>query len=155
MLISMLLHVRKRHTPHSGQMLFKMNVMPFRYDGLDRNLFLVDFVGLLPLKTWDYSCTTASLLVTDGIDPCLLFARMPCQNYSQRPPAQKTGKGSLLNRPSCPVHDDPVGQGSEWATFCCSKSCSPNGPTREITAVVLSSHSFVSIFFCVDWIILI
>ena len=35
-----------------------------------------------------------------------------CQNYSQWPPAQKSGRGSLLNRPSCPP-DDPVGQGTE------------------------------------------
>ena len=32
----------------------------------------------------------------------------PYQNCSQRPPAEKTGRGSLLNRPSCP-HGDPVG----------------------------------------------
>ena len=33
----------------------------------------------------------------------------PCQNCSQGPPAEKTGRGSLLNRPSCPL-DDPIGQ---------------------------------------------
>ena len=27
-------------------------------------------------------------------------------------PAEKTGRGSLLNRPSCPL-DDPVSQGAE------------------------------------------
>ena len=26
----------------------------------------------------------------------------PCQNYSQGPPAEKTGRGSLVNRSSCP-----------------------------------------------------
>ena len=36
----------------------------------------------------------------------------PCQNYSQGPPAEKTGRGSLLNRPSCPP-DDSIGQGTE------------------------------------------
>ena len=36
----------------------------------------------------------------------------PCQNCSQGPPAEKTGRGSLLNRPSCPP-DDPNGQGTE------------------------------------------
>ena len=38
--------------------------------------------------------------------PCL------CQNCSHWPPAEKTGRGSLLTRPSCPP-DDPVGQGTE------------------------------------------
>ena len=33
----------------------------------------------------------------------------PCHNCSQGPPAEKTGRGSLLNRPSCPP-DDPIGQ---------------------------------------------
>ena len=36
----------------------------------------------------------------------------PCQNCSQGPPVEKTGRGSLLNRPSCPS-DDPIGQGIE------------------------------------------
>ena len=36
----------------------------------------------------------------------------PCQNYSQGLPAEKTKRGSLLNRTSCPP-DDPVGQGTE------------------------------------------
>ena len=36
----------------------------------------------------------------------------PCQSCSQGPYAKKTGRGSLLNSPSCPA-DDPVGQGTE------------------------------------------
>ena len=36
----------------------------------------------------------------------------PCQNYSWWPPAEKSGRGSLLNRPSC-SHDDPVDQRTE------------------------------------------
>ena len=36
----------------------------------------------------------------------------PRQNCLQRPPAEKTGSRSLLNRLSCPS-DDPVGQGTE------------------------------------------
>ena len=36
----------------------------------------------------------------------------PCQNCSQGPPAEKTGRGSLLNPLSCPS-DDPIGQGNE------------------------------------------
>ena len=36
----------------------------------------------------------------------------PCQSCSQRPPAEKTGRRSLLNRPSC-SSDDPIGQGIE------------------------------------------
>ena len=36
----------------------------------------------------------------------------PCQNCLQWPSALKTGRGSLLNRLSCPP-DDPVGQGTK------------------------------------------
>ena len=36
----------------------------------------------------------------------------PCQNCSQGPPAEKTGRGSLLDRPSCPP-DDSIGQWTE------------------------------------------
>ena len=36
----------------------------------------------------------------------------PCQNCSQGPRAEKTGRGSLLNCPSCPP-DDPISQGTE------------------------------------------
>ena len=36
----------------------------------------------------------------------------PCQNCSQGPPSEKTGRGSLLNRPSCPL-DNPISQGTE------------------------------------------
>ena len=36
----------------------------------------------------------------------------PCQNHSQGPRAEKTGRGSPLIRPSCPP-DDPIGQGTE------------------------------------------
>ena len=35
-----------------------------------------------------------------------------CQNCSQGPPAEETGRRSLLNHPPCPS-DDPVGQGTE------------------------------------------
>ena len=35
----------------------------------------------------------------------------PCQNCPQGPPAEKTGRGSLLNRPHVP--DDPIGQETE------------------------------------------
>ena len=40
----------------------------------------------------------------------------PCQDCSQGLPAGKTGRRSLLNRPSCPL-DEPIGQGTElnWA----------------------------------------
>ena len=40
------------------------------------------------------------------------FQQSPCQNCSQGPHAEQTGRGSLLNRPSCPP-DDPIGQGTE------------------------------------------
>ena len=42
----------------------------------------------------------------------------PCQNYSQGPPAEKTGRGSLLNCP-CPScsPDDPISQGTELNIF--------------------------------------
>ena len=42
--------------------------------------------------------------MSKGGQPCL------CQNFSQGPPAEKTGRGSLLNRPPC-SHDDPISQG--------------------------------------------
>ena len=47
----------------------------------------------------------------------------PCQNCSQWPPGEKTGRGSMPNRPSCPP-DDPIGQGAElnWTTNAWSKS---------------------------------
>ena len=35
----------------------------------------------------------------------------PCQNCLQGPPAEKSGRRSLLNCPSCPS-DDPMGQGT-------------------------------------------
>ena len=38
----------------------------------------------------------------------------PCQNWSQRPPAEKTGRWSLLNRPSCPPTTLSV-KGLNWA----------------------------------------
>ena len=41
---------------------------------------------------------------------CVSFC--PCQNCSQGPPAEKTGRGSLLNRPSCPP-GDAVDHGTE------------------------------------------
>ena len=34
----------------------------------------------------------------------------PCRNCSQGPPEQRTGRGALLNRPSCPP-DDPIIKG--------------------------------------------
>ena len=36
----------------------------------------------------------------------------PCHNCSKGPPAEKTGKESLLNSPSCPP-GNPIGQGTE------------------------------------------
>ena len=39
-----------------------------------------------------------------------------CQNHSQGPPTEETGRGSLLNCLSCP-HDDPVSQGTELNWF--------------------------------------
>ena len=37
---------------------------------------------------------------------------LPCQNCSQGPPAEKTGRRSQLNCPSCPP-DDPINEGTE------------------------------------------
>ena len=39
----------------------------------------------------------------------------PCQSCSHGPPAEKTGRGSLLNRSSS-LPDDPIGQGTEVNT---------------------------------------
>ena len=52
----------------------------------------------------------AGWTVSKSGHPCL------CWNCSQGPPAENTGKGSLLNHPSCPL-DDPVGQGTELKTW--------------------------------------
>ena len=43
----------------------------------------------------------------------------PCQICTQGPPAEKTGRGSLLNRPLCSL-DYPIGQGTElnWNAHC-------------------------------------
>ena len=45
-----------------------------------------------------------------------------CQNCSQRPPAEKTGRGFLLNHPSCSP-DDPISQRSELNCWRQWKSC--------------------------------
>ena len=37
----------------------------------------------------------------------------PCQDCSQGPPAERTGRGSLLNGPSYPPNDDPAGHWTE------------------------------------------
>ena len=50
-----------------------------------------------------------------------------CQNCSQRPSAEKTGKGSLLNHPSCPPPFSQPSQSRDWTelnsvwglTDCC------------------------------------
>ena len=39
-----------------------------------------------------------------------------CAKSAQRPSAEKTGKGSLLNCRPCPP-DDPIGQGTDWTTL--------------------------------------
>ena len=41
----------------------------------------------------------------------------PCQNCSRGPPAEKTGRGSLLNRISCSP-DDPIGAETELNHPC-------------------------------------
>ena len=48
----------------------------------------------------------AGWTTSKGGHPC------PCQNCSQPSPTEKTGRGPLLNRPSCPP-DDPIGKGTE------------------------------------------
>ena len=45
-------------------------------------------------------------------DDIKVWTSLPCQNCSRGPPAEKTGRGSLLNRPLCPP-DDPSGQETE------------------------------------------
>ena len=67
----------------------------------------------------------------------------PCQNRSQGPPAEKTARGSLLNRLSRPP-DDPIGQGTElnwtnWTAdtdlhFATTKLCKCN--SRVVAAIV-------------------
>ena len=40
----------------------------------------------------------------------------PCQNSSKWPPAEKIGKGSLLDHLSCPPPHDPIAQGTELSS---------------------------------------
>ena len=60
---------------------------------------------------------TYSTLVFSN-NPCFLckgqsVEASPCENCSQGPPAKKTGRGPLLNRPSCPLLDESIAQGTE------------------------------------------
>ena len=54
----------------------------------------------------------AGLTISKNGHPC------SCQNCPQRPPAEKTGRGSLLNRPSYPPNDI-IGQGTELNELHC------------------------------------
>ena len=54
----------------------------------------------------------------------------PSQKSSQWSPAEKSGKESLLNRPSCPPYD-PVGQGTELVSWCFK----PSQPQRSISGL--------------------
>ena len=58
-----------------------------------------------PLKVGDtvVGGGNAGLTTSKSGHPC------SCQKCSQGPPVEKTGRGSLLNRPSC-SSDDPIGQ---------------------------------------------
>ena len=63
----------------------------------------------------------------------------PCRNCSQGPPAEKTGRGSLLNHPPCPP-DDPVNQGMEL-NIAALHSVTPLLPPHCAT------HSYVNVPF--------
>ena len=58
----------------------------------------------------------------------------PCQNCSYGLPAEKTGRGSLLNRP-LRLPDDPVGQGTERNGT--KSSCSSPPPPFLVVVVVV------------------
>ena len=102
------------------------------------------------------------------------WASLTCQNCSQGLPAEKTGRGSLLNRPSCPP-DDLIGQGTELLRpgcaseysfacfaycqeFCLSNLCFPTGfmwwgccalcQRREPTELALSFLFYCCVYFC-------
>ena len=55
---------------------------------------------------WQRKCWMDNIKERKYLNTC------PCQNCSQGPPVEKTGRGFLLNRPLCP-HDDPFVQGTE------------------------------------------
>ena len=59
----------------------------------------------------------------------------PCQNCSPGPPAEKTSRGSLLNRPSCPS-DDPVSQVAKLNCFKKSQ-CTVSIAQSRIRMVVI------------------
>ena len=61
----------------------------------------------------------------------------PCQTYSLWLPAEKTGRGSLLNRPPCPP-DDPIGLGTEMNSSRLSHSYSR-------LMLLLLSHSLLAV----------
>ena len=59
------------------------------------------------------------------------------QSCSQRLPAEKTGRGSLLNRPTCPP-DDPIGQGTEPKGTVVVRVWSPK--IEELHVVVMNKR---------------
>ena len=69
------------------------------------------------------------------MDPIKVCNSCPCQNCSQRPPAEKTTGGSLLNPPSCPPDDqmkclmDPI----KVCNSCPRQNCSQRPPAEKTT----------------------
>ena len=56
-------------------------------------------------------------------------------------PAEKTGRSSLLNRPSCP-HDDPIGEETELRWLSCVRNSSP----RVLALFVFLIHFTATMF---------
>ena len=118
----------------------RLGVEQDHFPGVHRNLFWqLSRDGNLNVSVMSHATTAswkpslkASWMVGDAVvgrgnagwtssksgHPCL------CQNCSQWPPSEKTGRGSELNRPSC-APDDPIGQGNDlnWTMRTVIKDC--------------------------------
>ena len=68
----------------------------------------------------------------------------PCQNPSQGPSAEKTGRGSLLNRLSCPPATQSV-TGLNWTELNYALACGPN------VAATLRNFRTEYNLWCFDW----
>ena len=90
---------------------------------------------------WCILLTLICLVVSLSGHPC------PCQNCSQRPSAEKTGRGSLLNLLSCPhPPPTPVGRGTEILHSCLLRCVSGLGscPLFSSSSVRISASCLKS-----------
>ena len=82
----------------------KTNQIMKVYQGEDRQILTLEVCDLCPVhlqcnaEPWQFPVYDPLVVLSTlkSGHPC------PCQDCSQQPPAEKTGRESLLNRPSCP-----------------------------------------------------